>query len=286
MRIVVTGGTGKLGQWVVRELIGQGDGQCRHDVVVIDRLPGVAQPGVTYVTGDLLDPEQVSDAARGADAIIHLAAIPRPGLTSDEELFRTNVMGTFNVHEAALRQGVRRVVSASSQAILGWEYATNLFPPAYLPVDEQHPIEPEDAYGLSKEVVESIARSFGRRGLETVVLRPNWVITPEELDELARKGGREPTKFRLFSYVDARDAASAFHLAAEVHGVPPGSVMFIVADDTAVGEPLAGLLPRLMPEIGDKAAHLTGSRPAISNQRAKDLLGWRPLRSWRTQAHE
>ena len=281
LKIVLTGGSGKLGHWVLRELIGQGDSACRHEVSVFDRATGPPERGVTYTVGDLLQLKQVCEAMAGADAVIHLGAISRPGITTDDLLFRTNVLGTFNVHEAAWRRGVRRVVSASSQAILGWEYASRSFPPEYLPVDESHPIQPEDAYGMSKEIMESIARSYGRRGVETVVLRPNWVVTPDEMDQLAREGGRVPSRFRLFSYIDARDAALAFHLAAEVKGIPPGSTMFIVADDTAVSEPLSELLPRLMPEIGDKAANLKDAQAGISNQLAKRLLGWQPRRSWR-----
>ena len=113
-----------------------------------------------------------------------------------------------------------------------------------------------------------------------MVLRPNWVIAPEELEQLRRQGGREPTTFRLYSYIDARDAARAFRLAIE-EPVEGGTVLFIVADDSAVAEPLAQVLPRLLPLVGDMARDLGPGQPAISNARAKRVLRWQPAWSWR-----
>jgi nucleoside-diphosphate-sugar epimerase len=280
MRILVTGGVGKLGQWVVEELLRTDADGRSHEVRVLDRVPGSPREGAQYLTGDIEDLGQVYGAMSGVDAVIHSAAVPRPGMVTDEATFRTNVMGTYNVHEAAYRLGVKRVVSVGSQAILGWDYRVRDFLPAYLPVDEDHPINPQDPYGLSKEVSESIARSFARKGLETVVLRPNRILTPDQLEQIALTGGRAPTKFTLCSYVDVRDMAVACRLAVE-KPVPPGTVLFVVADDTAVSEPLCDILPRFMPAIADLARHLTGSIPAISNARAKDILGWAPAYSWR-----
>jgi nucleoside-diphosphate-sugar epimerase len=206
--------------------------------------------------------------------------VRRYGIAPNEVTFQTNVMGTFNVHEAAYQLGVRRVVTTGSQAILGWDYRERDFPPAYLPVDEDHPIQPQDAYGLSKEVVESLARAYARKGQETLVLRPNAVVTPEELAAFRAQGGRRPARFLLYSYVDARDAASAYRLAIE-RPIEPGSALFVVADDTSVAEPLRTLLPRLLPLVGDAAARLGDTQPAISNARARAMLGWAPRYTWR-----
>jgi nucleoside-diphosphate-sugar epimerase len=281
VRIVVTGGAGKLGQWVVRELVEPTlDGEP-HTVTVFDRVAGPTPPGVRTIRGDIEDLGQMVGVLAGADAVVHLAAIARPGMTTDDVTFRTNVMGTFNVHEAAWRLGISRVVSCSSQAILGWDYRVRDFPPVYLPVDEDHPIAPQDPYGLSKEVMESIARSYARRGMETVVLRPNFIRDPAEMDELRREGGRRPDAFKLYSYVDVCDLARAFRLAVE-RPVEGGTVLFIVADDSAVAEPLRDVLPRLLPMVGDLARDLDGPRAAISNARAKQVLGWQPRAVWRT----
>lgn len=279
MKILVTGGLGKVGQYVVRELVDTRGGRIAHQVTVLDRTPGPERSPVKYLMGDIQDLGQVMEAVAGAEAVIHLAAIHNPNIATTSLTYQTNVNGTFNVHHAAFRLGVRRVVSASSNAVVGWSYDDN-FEPDYLPIDEAHPLRPTDVYGLSKEIGEAIARSYARKGLETVVLRPSGVVIPEELEQMKQQGGREPSGFFAYSYVDARDLASAFRLAAE-RSIVSGTVLFVVADDSTVAEPLCDLYPRLRPSIGGKTDSLTGSKGAYSNARAKELLGWQPVHSWR-----
>lgn len=279
MKILVTGGLGKVGRWVVAELIERRTGSDAHQVTVLDRAGGPERGPVKYLIGDIQDLGQVMEAMTGADAVIHLAAIHNPNIATAPLVYQTNVVGTFNVHHAACRLGVKRVVSASSNAIVGWSYSER-FEPDYLPIDEDHPLRPEDVYGLSKEIGETIARSYTRKGVETVILRPSGVVTPEELSELTKAGGRPPASFQAFSYIDARDLAVAFRLAVE-KPLPSGTTLFVVADDSNVAEPLCDLLPRLRPSIGDKARGLTGTAAAYSNARAKALLGWHPQHSWR-----
>src|SRR2546427_10200550 len=208
MKILVTGGNGKVGQWVVRELLNH----PAHEVTVFDRMPGPERGTVKYLAGDVQDLGQVTEAMAGADSVIHLAAIHNPNIAPAGVTYQTNVVGTFNVHHAAFRLGVRRVVSASSNAVVGWSYSER-FVPDYLPIDEDHPLRPEDVYGLSKEIGETIARSYARKGLETVMLRPSGVAAPEELEKMKKDGGRKPTGFFAYSYIDARDLAVAFRLA-------------------------------------------------------------------------
>src|SRR5262249_33912084 len=158
---------------------------------------------------------QVRGALAGSDAVIHLAGVPRNGMVSDEETFQTNVMGTFNVHEAAWRLGIRRVVTLGSEAVLGW--APHAPPrnvaPDYLPIDEDHPLRPHDPYGLSKQAAELIARSYTEKaGMETVVLRAPRVVEPHELAALRTSDGITPSRFALFHYIDARDLAAACRL--------------------------------------------------------------------------
>ena len=276
MKILVTGGIGKVGQWVVRELLDD----PVHEVTVLDRVPGQERGAVKYLVGDVQDLGQVMEAMYGAEAVIHLAAIHNPNIATASVTYQTNVVGTFNVHHAAFRLGIKRVVSASSNAIVGWSYCDR-FVPDYLPIDENHPLRPEDVYGLSKEIGETIAQSYARKGLETVMLRPSGVVTPEELGQIKKDGGRRPTGFHAYSYIDARDLASAFRLAVE-RAIPSGTILFVVADDSTVAEPLCDLYPRVMPSIGDKARSLTGSKGSYSNVRAKTLLGWQPIHSWRS----
>lgn len=275
MKILVTGGVGKVGQWVVRELL---DGPA-HEVTVLDRAPGPERGAVKYLAGDVQDLGQVMEAMYGADVVIHLAAIHNPNIATTSVTYQTNVVGIFNVHHAAFRLGVKRVVSASSNAIVGWSYSER-FVPDYLPIDEDHSLRPEDVYGLSKEIGETIAHSYTRKGLETVMLRPSGVVTPDELEQIKKDGGRRPTGFHAYSYIDARDLAVAFRLAVE-RSIPSGTILFVVADDSTVAGPLCELYPRVMPSIGDKARSLTGSKGSYSNARAKRLLDWQPVHSWR-----
>jgi len=259
MKLLITGGAGKVGQAIVSELLNN----PAYEITVLDRTPGPERGPVNYLVGDIQDFGQVMEAMAGAEAVMHLAAIHNPNIAPTTVTYQTNVIGTFNVHHAAFRLGVKRVVSASSNAIVGWSYSGR-FLPDYLPIDEDHPLRPEDVYGLSKEIGETIARSYARKGVETVMLRPSGVLTAEELEKIKKDGGRKPTGFFAYSYIDARDLAVAFRLAVE-RSLPSGTVLFVVADDSTVVEPLCDLYPRIMPAIGDKARNLTGSKGAYSN---------------------
>src|ERR1044071_1123764 len=274
MKILVTGGQGKVGRFVVQELVNSAE-----EVTVFDQVPGPERGAVRFLVGDIQDLGQVIEAMHGADAVIHLAAIHNPNITTATVTYQTNVVGTFNVHHSAFRLGVRRVVSASSNAIVGWSYSDN-FVPDYLPVDEDHPLRPKDPYGLSKEIGETIARSYAMTGLETVSLRPSGVVTQEELEAIKKTGGRKPSGFQAYSYIDARDLALAFRLAV-VRPLPGATIMFVVADDSTIAEPLCELYPRIKPSIGGKASKLTGSTGPYATARAKGLLGWKRAYSWR-----
>jgi nucleoside-diphosphate-sugar epimerase len=281
MKIVVTGGMGKVGQYVVRELTSTDGSRMPHEVVVFDLIRGPEQGPVRYVGGDIRDLGQVVGVLAGADAVIDLAAIHRDGITTNDVTFETNVLGAFNVHEAAWRLGIRRVVSTSSISVLGWDGRERDFLPEYLPIDEAHPLAPQDTYGVSKQLAEEIARSYTNKcGMETVVLRTPGVVSPEQLDAWRQTGRPAPDRFLLCSYIDGRDLAGAYRLAVE-RPLPGHTLLFVCADDSSVAEPLATLFPRLLPELGEMARSLTGSMSSISNARAKRLLGWKPEHSWR-----
>jgi nucleoside-diphosphate-sugar epimerase len=283
MKVVVIGGSGKIGQWIVRELLDDAEGRQAHEVTVFDRVAGPDAGRVRYLTGDHRDLGQVVGAVAGAEAIIHLAAtiLPPFGTATNDVLFENNVLGAFNVHEAAWRLGIRRVVSTSSGAILGWVYCERPFPPAYLPIDEDHPCRPQDPYGLSKVALEATARSFTDKcGMETVVLRPSAVQAPDQMARLARSGGRPPGGFDTYTYVDVRDLARAYRLAVE-RPIDGHVVLWTVADDSIVAEPLSALLPRLLPAIADMARTLNGTQSAVTTARSKAVLGWQAERSWR-----
>jgi nucleoside-diphosphate-sugar epimerase len=165
--------------------------------------------------------------------------------------------------------------------VLGWDGRERDFLPAYLPIDEAHPLAPQDTYGLSKQLAEETARSYTNKcGMETIVLRTPGVVSPEQLDAWRLTGRPAPDRFLLCSYIDGRDLARAYRQAVE-RPLPGHTLLFICADDSSVAEPLSTLFPRLVPELGAMAASLTGSTPSLSNARARRLLGWKPEHSWR-----
>src|SRR5919199_4406067 len=214
MKIVVTGGTGMIGRYVVAELA-----RADHEVISFDKTrPGDPVPGVRYRIGDHEDLGQVAEVCDGADAIAHLSAIPAPRTYPNATVFRTNVMGTFNVHEAAVMMHVPLVVSTSSQSAYGFAWQHRPFYPTYLPLDEDHPDLSQDAYGLSKMVGEEIAHAYHRRcDLRVCSIRPPWVARPEEYALLPEPVAGTPNDWAssIFAYLDVRDLAVAYRMVIE-----------------------------------------------------------------------
>ncbi len=279
MRVVVTGGAGRIGTWLVRELAPQ------HEVVVFDRVaPPELPEGVTYKLGDHEDLGSIYDVLRGTDAVVHLAAIPSNRFHPYPTVFRTNVVGTYNVGEAAGRLGLRKVVAASSINALGITMAERPMAPLSLPIDEDHPRRPQDAYSLSKLVdEETIAAMHRRTGIRTVCIRPPLLAWPDSYPDLIRELDDPSIRHRvLWTYCDIRDLVTGFRLALEDETLEC-ETFFITADDALAREPLAELLPRFYPGTEQMAAVLTGTSPAVVSTRAKRLLGYQPQWSWRDQ---
>src|SRR5215216_5987461 len=180
MRVVVTGGSGLAGRAVVADLMEHG-----FDVMDVDLVP--SEGPAPFLRADLGDLGQVYGCLRDAEAVVHFAAIPRPTFDVPEVVFRTNVMSTFNVLEAASTLGINRVVYASSVSVLGFPFFVRPFAPDYVPVDEAHPLLPQDPYALSKQIGEELADGFARCGRLTVVsLRFPWIHTPRTFAEQVR----------------------------------------------------------------------------------------------------
>ena len=176
MRVAVTGGSGLAGYAVVQHLLSNG-----YDVVSIDRVP-LPEPVTEYRLVDCEDLGQVYGACVGVEAIVHLAAIPRPIFHTPEQVFRTNIMATFNVFEVAAALAIARVVYVSSVSVLGLPFSYTPITLEYVPIDEMHPKAPQDAYALSKTLGEDIAAAFVSRTaskLSVVSLRFTWIHTPE-----------------------------------------------------------------------------------------------------------
>jgi nucleoside-diphosphate-sugar epimerase len=277
VRVVVTGGAGLIGQYLVRELA------PRHQVTVFDRVrPSELPEGVSYKIGDHENQGEVYDVLRGHDAVVHLSAIPAIYNHPSATVFRTNVVGTYHVGDAASRLGLWKMVTASSINTLGIGMAERPMAPLVLPVDETHPRRPQDAYSLSKVVdEETMAALYRRSGLRTIAIRPPRVVWPERFPDLIAKLDDPGFQHRvLWSYVDVRDLAVAFRLALESESVEH-DVFFITADDAFAREPLAEILPRYYPGTEQIAAVLTGTSPAVISTRAKERLGYQPRWSWR-----
>lgn len=281
MRTLVTGGAGMIGGYVVAELVRSG-----HEVIVMDQArPREPIAGVHYRLANHEDLGEVVALCPGMDAIVHLSAIPAPRTYPDTLIFRSNVMGTYNIHEAAVIAGVPLVVSASSQSAYGFAWQHRPFYPHYLPLDEAHPDLSQDAYGLSKMVGEQIAHAYHRRcDLRVCCIRPPFVVRPELYPTLIKELIHNPERWSetLFVYVDVRDLAVAFRLAVEAPAeVIQDDVFNVVADDALALEPLADLLPRLDQVLGAMATGLTGRQGMISGDRIRQVLGFQPMYSWR-----
>jgi len=274
-RVVVTGGSGKAGRAVVADLVAHGDDVLSADLVTHPELP------CEQIRADLTELGQTVEVLRGADAVVHLAAIPAPGLRPDELTFRENTASTYNVFSAAATLGLGRVVWASSETVLGLPFDRE--PPAYAPIDEEHPPRPNFSYALSKLLSEEMARQYHRwTGIPFVGLRFSNIMEPHDY---ARFPGfwADPLerKWNLWSYVDARDVGQSCRLA--LHGELPGAEVFIVAaPDTVMTRPSAELLAEVYPGV-ELRGEVGEFETLLSIGKARRLLGYEPRFTWRDQ---
>lgn len=273
MRVLVTGAGGGIGRVVVAELAAHG-----HAVVALDRAAEQVPAEARQVhVGDCRDAELVRAAMAGVDAVVHLAGVPRPDLVPDVELFAGNTQATFTVLEEAVRAGVRRVMTASSVSALGLAWGSGAMSPLYVPVDAAHPLRPEEAYALAKQVDEATEEMFHRRhGITVVALRFPFTTTAEEIARRAARVAEDPTEGakELWAYLDVRDAARACRLAVEVDVVAGFHPLYVVADDTLAALPTEGLIERFHPST-ELRASLPGRRTAYDTAAAVSLLGFR-----------
>jgi nucleoside-diphosphate-sugar epimerase len=279
--VVVTGGSGKLGRACVRELVDHG-----YDVTNVDLVPS-RDHRCPLVRADLTDFGQTLEVLAGvdehpaADAVVHLAATPAPGLVPNAEVFRTNTLSTYNAFEAARRLGIKNVVWASSETVLGLPFDT---PPPYIPVDERYPARPETAYSLSKVLGETMAEQFCRwdTDMKIVGLRFSNVMEPEDYqafpgfdaDPLRRK-------WNLWGYIDGRDGAQAVRKALEADRT--GADVFVIANaDTVMSRPNAELVADVFPGV-PVARDVGANETLLSIEKAREALGYEPRHSWREQ---
>ena len=272
-RIVVTGGSGKAGRAVIRSLLDRGYG-----VLNVDLAP--PREGLCpYLEADLADMGQAFEVLNGAEAVVHLGAIPAPGRRSEGETFRNNTMSTYNVFSAAVSVGVQRVVWASSETTLGLPFDREK--PSYAPIDEEHPLFPESSYALSKVVSEEMARQLNRvSGIPFVGLRFSNIMEPHDYERFPGFW-EDPAlrKWNLWGYVDARDVAQSCRLGLEAD-VRGAEAFIIAAADTVMNKPNAYLMSEVYPGVPLRDG--TGDfETLLSIDKARELLGYAPGYSWR-----
>jgi nucleoside-diphosphate-sugar epimerase len=293
MRVLVTGARGKVGRAAVAALIRAG-----HDVVATDqREPDFDTPPGTppYVKADLTDAGEVYALVGGGvvgegpcpgpfEAVVHAGAVPAPGRHAPHVVFGNNLMATFNVVEACVRWGVGRLVNISSETVPGFIFADRAFLPEFLPLDETHPVRPQDPYALSKLFGEQLCDAAVERSeLRCISIRSTWV---QNADTYHRNLGplvADPDRPSVtgWAYIDADDLAEAIRLAVEC-AASGHEVVYVAAHDTIGGRDLHKSWRAAYPDAPTVLRHV--SRPdasGIDTGKAEALLGWRPTRTWR-----
>jgi len=282
--VAVTGSSGKLGRHVVAHLAEHG-----HRVIALDRVPAPASRATAFVRVDLTDFGQVTEALThvddvhdGIDAVVHLAAIPAPGLTTNAATFSNNITATYNVFAAARRAGIRSVVWASSETVLGLPFET---PPPYIPVDEEYHPRPESTYSLVKTLEEEMARQFCRwqPDLTMVGLRFSNVMDEQDYAEFPGfDADARARSWNLWGYIDGRDGAQAVRLALEHCARGTGGVeVFVIANaDTVMSRSSAELAAEVFPDVPVTRA-LGEHETLLSIEKARRVLGYAPAHSWR-----
>jgi UDP-glucose 4-epimerase len=290
VKVLVTGAHGKVGRALVPALIRAG-----HDVRATDlsrpqwdRLDDPRE-AEDYRQADLTDAGACYALAQDCDAAVHTAAIPQPIHNPPHVVFGNNLMSTFNLLEAAIAAGVRRFVNFSSETVPGFIYALRPFEPQYLPIDEEHPIRPQDSYATAKWFGEQLMeRAPERADIATISIRPCWVqdvasyernLGPTVLDPSVLVGN-------YCSYIDVYDLCDATVLAVE-SDLPGHEIFYIASPDTIGGHPLEEIVRRYHGAAKVEIRPL--ERPdasAVDCSKARRLLGWEPRRSWRDYLDE
>jgi UDP-glucose 4-epimerase len=287
MKVLITGARGKVGRAVTQTM-----SEAGHEVFTTD----LSQPSYErkeegapkYRMADLTDAGSAYALVRDMDAVLHLAAIPEPTGHPPHVVFQNNLMGTFNLIEAAISFGVKRFVNVSSETVPGFFFPDRPFLPDYAPVDEDHPIRPQDPYALSKHFGEQLMdAAVARSDIRAISIRPCWVQFEGNYAQNLGPQIRDASVLsqNLWSYIDVYDLADALVLAVE-SDLPGHEVMYIASPDNVGGHDFAAVLKEY---YGDQIAlrHLDRvDASGISSAKAQRMLGWTPTRSWRDYLDE
>jgi UDP-glucose 4-epimerase len=282
VKVLVTGARGKVGSRTVAALMELG-----HDVRTTDVQRGVFErpdpDEPEYVQADLTDAGHAFAVVRGVDAVVHVAAIPEPTHNPPHVVFHNNLMATFNVLEAAVRFGVTRFVNISSETVPGFFFAERGFLPDYVPIDEEHPIRPQDPYALSKYFGELLMDAAVRRSdIRCISIRPSWVQHEGNYERNLGPHVRDPSLLGagFWSYIDVYDLADAICLAVQ-SDLPGHEVFYIASPDNAAGKDFAELVKRYYGDAVELRPVARRDASGISCAKAERLLGYAPKRSWR-----
>ncbi|MGF7218021.1 nucleoside-diphosphate-sugar epimerase [Spirosoma lacussanchae] len=291
MRIFFTGGSGKAGKHVIPYLLDQG-----HRVMNVDLVP-LNHPGVDNLSADITDSGQIFNAMSSYagldelepgngvprfDAVVHFAAVPRILIKPDNETFRVNAIGTYNVIEAAVKLGIRKIIIASSETTYGICFSDGKTNPGVLPLEEDYDVDPMDSYGLSKVVNEKTARSFQRRsGFDIYALRIGNVIEPHEYAELFPYylANPEVRRRNAFCYIDARDLGQIVDLCLQKDNL--GFQVFNAGNDhngaIISSKELAETYFPGVPIVRE----LEENEALFSNRKIREVLGFNEQHNWR-----
>lgn len=283
MKVLVTGARGKVGRATVAALLEAG-----HEVRASDLAPPTferEQPGdpQEYFQADMTDAGDAFAVVRGVDAVVHAAAIPEPTKNPPHVVFANNLMGVFNALEAAVRWGVPRFVNVSSETVPGFFFPERPFLPDYLPVDEEHPIRPQDPYATAKHFGEQLMDAGVRRSdVRAISIRPCWVQHEgnyeRNLGPQVRDAGVLSPNF--WSYIDVYDLADALVLAVE-SDLPGHEVFYIASPDNVGNRPFKETVRKYYPDADIELRDLEREDASgISCKKARDLLGYSPKRTW------
>ena len=289
-RIVFTGGTGKAGRHVVPYLVDKG-----YEVLNVDLAP-LDYPGVNTINADIADSGQMFDVLSShfgfegfetgkgpapIDAVVHFAAVPRVLIKPDNETFRINTIGTYNVIEAAVKLGIKKVIVASSETTYGVCFAEGDKDFHHFPLEEDYDTDPMDSYGLSKVLNEKTARAFAMRyGADIYALRIGNVIEPHEYDRFpAFLADPMSRKRNAWSYIDARDLGQIVDLAIRKDGL--GFQVFNAVNDTITAKlPTREFLEKYCPGVPVRR-ELGEFEAPLSNRKTREVLGFREEHDWR-----